>query len=157
MPLALRAFYVRRPHWGRFSGTPLLIDHLDPGEVRVTETPIEDDDDWVPNFFPLRFAPVRNAVRRRIQGRGQPWYKLSDLAAEASAAVPWLLGRYDVIHYLDGEHTAQFLPGVPRRLRRRGVAVATYHQPAAILPQVVVRDVVSRLDHVTVVSASQLE
>jgi glycosyltransferase involved in cell wall biosynthesis len=152
-PLAAHLFYVRRAHWGAFSGTQRLIDHLDPTRVRVTATAVEDDDEWFPDRFPFRKRAVRDAVRRRIQGRGQPWYKLTDLAAEFAAATPWVLGRYDLLHYLDGEHTAQFLPAVARR---RGASLATYHQPVAILPQVVVPEVVRRLDHVAVVSESQL-
>lgn len=153
----MHAFYVRRGHWGAFSGISRLMGYLDPARVRLTATAVEDDDEWYPAWLPFRLAVVRNAVRGAIQRRGLPWYKLSDLGAEAMAAAPWLLGRYDVLHYLDGEHTAQFLPALPPALRRRGAAVATYHQPPSILPQVVTRDVLRRLDHITVVSTSQLD
>lgn len=101
-------------------------------------------------------GPVRSMLRLLVQRRGQCWYNLSDLAAEWSVLSPWMLGEIEILHYLDGEHTAQYLPAIPARWRR-GRAVATYHQPLSVLPDVVVPSVVARLDHVTVVATSQLE
>jgi glycosyltransferase involved in cell wall biosynthesis len=156
-PLAVRIFYIRREHFGASAGIHQFTRHLDPARVFAAVSGVEDGDGDLPNRFPLGQPAVRRLLRRVVQRRGQQWYNLSDLAAEASALGPWVCGRYDLLHYLDGEHTAQYLPAVPRRLRARGLAIATYHQPAAVLPQVVAAAVVRRLDHVTVVAESQLE
>jgi hypothetical protein len=49
------------------------------------------------------------------------WYKLSDLAAELRALGRCGTGDAEVVHFLDGEHGAQFLPMLLRpRARRAG-------------------------------------
>jgi glycosyltransferase involved in cell wall biosynthesis len=156
-PLRVQFFHIRRTHWGRFTGVDRFIPHLDPARVRARVRAVEDSDDDLPQRFPFRAPAVRELLRRMVQRRGQQWYKLSDLVAEAIAFGPWLAGGLDLLHYLDGEHTAQYLPALPRGLRLRGRAIASYHQPPSVLPQVVVPDVVRRLDHVTVVTSSQLD
>ncbi|HYN63295.1 MAG TPA: glycosyltransferase, partial [Candidatus Limnocylindrales bacterium] len=106
--------------------------------------------------FPISALPVRAGLRRLVQRRGMAWYKLSDLTAEIRAAAAASRGRIDLLHYLDGEHSAQYFPRVRRLLRTgRTRVIATYHQPAALLPQLVRRDVVQRLDAVTLVSETQ--
>jgi glycosyltransferase involved in cell wall biosynthesis len=86
------------------------------------------------------------------------WYKLSDVRAEARALRRGLARRIDIVHYLDGEHSAQYLP-LARGLARVSWPrlIATFHQPPAVLPGLVRPDVVRRLDHVTVVAPTQAE
>jgi glycosyltransferase involved in cell wall biosynthesis len=85
------------------------------------------------------------------------WYKLSDLVAEINAFHGCLRKKIDVVHYLDGEHSAQFLPWLSGLLRKwRPKIVATYHQPPEILESLIVKDVISTLDAITVVSPEQV-
>jgi glycosyltransferase involved in cell wall biosynthesis len=70
---------------------------------------------------------------------------------------PWLSGSIDVLHYLDGEHSARILPSVRRSLRLRSRSIATFHQPLSVLPRVVPARLVRSVDHVTLMSASQRE
>jgi len=87
---------------------------------------------------------------------GMPWYKLSDVAAEVRMIRRSLRGRLDLVHYLDGEHSARCLPRALRAAgMRRPRTIATYHQPAELLDQLVLRDVVASLDAVTLVAPEQ--
>jgi glycosyltransferase involved in cell wall biosynthesis len=115
----------------------------------------DSDADFVASF-PWVPPAWRDRLRHTVQRRRHYWYKLSDLVAEASTLPPLLLRRFDLIHFVDGEHTAQYLPMVTRRVGWGVRTIATYHQAPAILAQVVSREVVSSIDHVTVMSGSQL-
>jgi glycosyltransferase involved in cell wall biosynthesis len=156
-PRVVQFLHIRREHFGAFAGIQRLIPYIDKGRFSVRVRAVHDGDDDFPRTIRLLEGPVHGLLRFLVQRHGQGWYNLSDLAAEGAVLRPWIAGEIDVLHYLDGEHTAQYLPAFPARWRRRGRAVATYHQPPSVLPDVVVPAVVRRLDHVTVVAASQLE
>jgi glycosyltransferase involved in cell wall biosynthesis len=85
------------------------------------------------------------------------WYKLSDLAAETRILSRCLKGKVDIVHYLDGEHSAQFLPIF---LKRLGLChprlISTYHQPPELLASLVRREVIQALDLITVVAPDQI-
>jgi glycosyltransferase involved in cell wall biosynthesis len=145
----LHVIRTRYPHWGRHSGIHQFLRHLDPRQFDVEERLAADGDD----DFPLRSPAVRRGVRGLIQD-GMPWYKLSDLDAEMRALARCWRGRIDVVHYLDGEHSARFLPGL--RPRRAGV-VATFHQPPELLGELLSENALRRIDRVTVVSPVQAD
>lgn len=151
--IRVRAIYTRYPHWGAYSGVKQLFQHLDSSRFAIDARPVSDDD----SDFPLPVSAARDRLRARVQCRGMPWYKLSDLAAELRALPGCLLGRTDVVHFFDGEHSAQYLQGWLKRVRRiRTKLVATYHQMPDMLEGLLARDTVARLDHVTLVSPAQL-
>jgi glycosyltransferase involved in cell wall biosynthesis len=154
-PLNVTCFFVRRPHFGEHSGINQFVKHLDPAEVRVTARPVSDNDDDLALRWPWRTASSRTVLRRMVKSVGPGWYKLSDFAAELDTASSWWRRDTDLLHFIDGEHTANLLPWLTRRIRNRGRTVATYHQSPHILPGLVPLSVVSRLDHVTVVAATQ--
>ena len=59
-----------------------------------------------------------------------PWYKLSDLNAEIAALRQCISRRVDIVHFLDGEHSGQFLPHLVKVAGLSAVrTVATFHQP----------------------------
>jgi len=157
VPLEVQILHTRRPHFGRHSGIQQFAAHLDPARVHVRVRTVADGDGDLACRFPFRQPRMRAALKRLVQWRGQCWYHLSDVAAEASVLRSMLRRRIDVVHFVDGEHTAQFVPAIARMLRRRERIVATYHQPPSVLPGVVVPSVIRRIDHVTLVSSSQLE
>jgi glycosyltransferase involved in cell wall biosynthesis len=112
----------------------------------------DSDDD-----FPIQNRLIREWCRRVIQKRGMQWYKLSDLAAEMKALEQSWRRKVDILHYLDGEHSALFLPKLLNSFGTfRPKLVATYHQPCDVLESLVNRNVVAKLDCVTVVSPDQL-
>ena len=157
MPLEVQILHTRRRHFGRHAGIQQFIAHLDPARVHARVRSVADGDDDLAHRFPFRHQRVRTALKRLVQRRGQAWYQLSDFAAEQSVLRSMMKQRIDLVHFVDGEHTAQFLPAIGRTLRHRARTIATYHQPPSILPEVVVPSVVRQLDHVTLVSSSQLE
>ena len=157
MPLEVQILHTRRPHFGRHSGIQQFAAHLDPARVHVRVRAVADGDGDLACRFPFRRPRMRAALKELVQWRGQCWYHLSDVAAEAGVLRSMLQRRIDVVHFVDGEHTAQFVPAITRTLRRREQIVATYHQPPSVLPDVVVPSVIRRIDHVTLMSSSQLE
>lgn len=150
----MRVFILRThyPHWGAYSGINQFIKYVNKSAYRTREVLVPDND----SDFIIRNARVRERARTFIQKGGMQWYKLSDLTAEARMCRRCLRQRIDVVHYLDGEHSAQFLPQAPRSLGRlRPKVLATYHQPPDILDTLVSRKVVAKLDCITVVSPEQ--
>jgi glycosyltransferase involved in cell wall biosynthesis len=149
----VRGIYTRYPHWGAHSGLKQLLAHLDPQRCHVDAYVASDNDD----DLQLPIASFRDALRRRIRRSGMEWYKLSDLAAELRALPGCVTGGTDVVHFMDGEHSAQFLP---RWLRywppTRTKIVATFHQMPDMLAQLVPRDVIATIDQVTLVSPAQI-
>jgi glycosyltransferase involved in cell wall biosynthesis len=149
----LHVIRTRYPHWGGHSGIHQFLRHLDPERFEIDERLASDGDD----DFPLKSPALRRRLRGLVQRNGMAWYKLSDLDAEMRAlARCWRNGTrgIDVVHYLDGEHSAQFLPGL--RPRRAGV-VATFHQPPELLGGLLSGKTLRRLDRVTVVSPGQAD
>lgn len=153
-PIHIRLLRTLYPHWGEYSGISQFQKYLDSNRFRMNVYGVPDSD----AEFPLPFKSVRRFVRNRIQRSGMSWYKLSDLLAEIRAIPGCFVNRTDIVHFLDGEHTAQYLPGWLRRMEvSRTKTVATYHQPPELLDGLIRRDVVSRLDRVMVLSPEQAD
>jgi glycosyltransferase involved in cell wall biosynthesis len=86
-----------------------------------------------------------------------PWYQLNDLKAELQAFSGCLLGRFDIVHFLDGEHSGQFLPRLVRLVRLSTVrTVASFHQPAEIACEVINGELLKWFDAIVLLSPSQL-
>ena len=153
MPTKIHLIRTHYPHWGAYSGINQFLDYIDQDDYHVDVQLVSDNDE----DFPIQNRAVRERLRNAVQKHGMQWYKLSDLAAELKAFQQCWCRKQDILHYLDGEHSAQFLPGLPRQLRRaRLKIVATYHQPPEMLDSLTIRAVISRLDCVTVVSPEQV-
>jgi glycosyltransferase involved in cell wall biosynthesis len=148
----IRFEYTRYPHWGARSGYIHFVRHLDPRRFRTLLCGASDSDAdlaWLRPMWPL----LRALVRR---GR-MPWYKLSDLNAELFALASCLAGRTDIVHFLDGEHSPQFLPRLVRLAHLSKIrTVVTFHQPPQIARELVNGDLLRWVDHVVLVSPSQL-
>lgn len=151
-PYRLRVECTRYPHWGQHSGIAQFTRHLDERRFAVDLHAASDSD----AEMPLPHDGMRRWLRGRVQRRGMPWYKLSDLSAELKALAVCAAGRADIVHFLDGEHSGQYLPEwLDRVPRRRAKLVASYHQPAELLPELVNRAIVARFDRVVLVSPAQ--
>ena len=148
--LLLRTHY---PHWGAFSGINQVLKYIDRNRCSVEECLVSDSDEQ----FPIKNEWVRYLLRRAVQKRGMQWYKLSDLVAEINVFRRCRSGPVDIVHYLDGEHSAQFFPEfrkwLPGPLPK---IVATYHQPPELLDSVVIRKMIPKLDYILVVSPEQI-
>jgi glycosyltransferase involved in cell wall biosynthesis len=145
----LRTLY---PHLGTYSGLEQYVKFLDPKLCRIEIRVVPDSDAGLP----LPFEWMRRPIRRYVQRHGMPWYKLSDLAAEIGSLLGCLARRTQILHFLDGEHTAQFLPVWLNAIPNSGTkTLATYHQPPELLESLIRKDVVRRLDCVHVLSPAQ--
>ena len=151
----VQILYTERGHFGAFTGMRQLAQHLDASALDVRVRPVLEGRAGAALRWPLSSPHVRFVLEGLLHRGGRPWYSLTDLVAEAAVLKPWLSGAIDVLHYLDGEHSARFLPAVGRSLRLRGGSIATFHQPLSILPGVVPARLIRSVDHVTVMSASQ--
>ncbi|QKT04325.1 glycosyltransferase family 4 protein [Ectothiorhodospiraceae bacterium 2226] len=151
--LRLRFVHTRYPHWCARSGFTQVVRHLDPAGFRSVLDGAADSDDDVPRWL----AAAKPWLRRRVARGAMPWYKLGDLMAELRALPGALAGRYHAVHFLDGEHAGQYLP---RWLKRvpwpRPVTVASFHQPHTLQEQLLNPTLIGALDHVTVLSPSQV-
>ncbi len=152
MIMHIYLIHTRYPHWCAHSGINQFLKYIDTinYKIKVKQIPDNDED------FPVQNRLIRKYLRNTIQKRGMQWYKLSDLTAEIKALYHCYFKRTDIVHYLDGEHSAQFLPQLLKRLHKiRPRIVVTYHQPPEILDSLIIKDVVRKLDCITVVSPEQ--
>jgi len=146
----IRTYY---PHWGKHSGINQFLKYINQNSYDI-EVHLASDSD---NNFPIKSRLVRKWLRNLVQRQGMRWYKLSDLVAEVKAFRGCRRKKVDIIHYLDGEHSAQFLPRLPKRLHNsRPKIVATYHQPPQMLDSLIIKNIVAKLDCITVVSQEQV-
>ena len=153
MPVHVRVLRTHFPHWGAYSGINQFLNYLDPGKYSVDMHVVSDSDE----DFPVEHPRIREWVRGVVKKQGMEWYKLSDLAAEMRALQQCCRRKVDILHYLDGEHSALFLPKVLKGVGKfRPKLVATYHQPSDVLGSLVNRKVIAKLDCVSVVSPDQL-
>lgn len=153
MPIRLRFLHTRFPHWGSRSGFIQFVRHLDSRRFRTVLDGASDSDDDLPKWL----APVKPRLRAMIRRGGMPWYKLSDLMAELRALPGSIGGRHHIVHFLDGEHSGQYLPRLVRGLRLpRPRLVASFHQPPQLLETLVKPELVRWFDHVTVLSPAQV-
>lgn len=153
MTVNIHLIRTRYPHWGKYSGINQFLKYIDRNTYNIEVRPVSDSD----ADFPIQNRIFRDWLRNLVQRRGMQWYKLSDLMAEIKAFQRCWCRKADIIHYLDGEHSAQFLP---RLCKIPGKAwpktIATYHQPPQMLNSLIIRDILSRLDCITVVSPEQV-
>lgn len=141
------------PHWGAYSGINQFLQFIDIKRFSIGEQLVSDSDE----DFPIKSKIVRRYLRDAIQMRGMKWYKLSDLTAEIKILRKCLKGMVDIVHYLDGEHSAQFLPIVLKRLGIRTPRfIGTFHQPPDLLSSLLAGEVIQKLDLITVVSPDQI-
>ena len=153
MTLNIHLIRTRYPHWGRYSGINQFVKYIDQSKYDIDMQIVSDSDD----DFPIQNGMIRDRLRHLVQKRGMQWYKLSDLVAEIKVFRQCWRKRVDIIHYLDGEHSAQYLPlfcKLPKKKRPK--IVATYHQPPEILDSLIIKDVILKLDCITVVSPEQV-
>lgn len=142
------------PHWGQYSGINQFLKFVDPGRYRVTTQLVQEND----SDFPLQSRLVREWLRYWVRRKDMAWYNLSDLRGELTTLAACLPRREAVVHYLDGEHAAQFVPRLSFLSRRvRPQLVVSYHQPPEVLDSVLRRDVVARFDCVIAVAPEQMD
>jgi len=153
MAIRIHLIRTRYPHWGSYASLNRFSQYIDHKEYDLDVQVVSDSDE----DFPIQNRVVRERLREFVQKRGMPWYKLSDLTAEIKALHKYCRRRFDIIHYMDGEHSAQYLPWLFGWSSNFGPKiVATFHQHPELLDSLLRKDVVANLDYVTVVSPEQV-
>jgi glycosyltransferase involved in cell wall biosynthesis len=146
---AIRTCY---PHWSQHSGFHQFVQYLDPQRYHIDLWAASDSDD----DFPIQNRGIRALLRHQVQKRGMQWYKLSDLVAEIKAWKQCWTKRANIVHYFDGEHSAQYLPKLCKVIKTPTKIIATYHQPPNLIDELLDKTIIPHLDRVTVVSPSQV-
>ena len=147
----LRTYY---PHWGKYSGINRFIEYTNSDQYQI-------DTQVVPmghSNFPISNIRIRRRVERWIKKNGVKAYDLNDLMAEIKGFRKWWQGCVDILHYLDGEHSLQYLPSLIHKLgfkKSKTPVLATFHQPPAELVSLINPDIIRNLDHVTVLCPEQ--
>ena len=151
--IRIHAIRTQRPHWGEHSGSLQFVKHIDRKRFLMNIYEASDSD----ADFPFRNEELRIWLRKRVQQNGMGFYKLSDLVAEWKAAKRIMGRKIDILHYLDGEHTAQYLPRLFHILPKGSTRlIASFHQPPELLASLTIKSIVSRLDFAVLVSPQQL-
>ena len=152
-PIRIRFQHTRYPHWGGHSGYALFVSRLDPHRFRSTLHASSDRDVDLPRWL----KPAKPVLKRLVARADMSWYKLGDLHAEMNAIAAGMTGRFDIVHFLDGEHCGRYLP---RFLKKAGKAriktIATFHQPSELARTLLHADSLRWFDQVVLVSPSQL-
>jgi glycosyltransferase involved in cell wall biosynthesis len=152
-PIRIRFQHTRYPHWGGHSGYSLFVRQLDPHRFRSTLHASSDRDAPLPRWL----KPAKPLFKRLVARADMPWYKMGDLHAEMNAIAAGMGGRFDIVHFLDGEHSGRFLPQFLKRVGRRRIkSIATFHQPPDVAKDVLHAKSLRWLDHIVLVSPSQL-
>jgi glycosyltransferase involved in cell wall biosynthesis len=142
------------PHWGEYSGVNQYLKHINPRLYRTTTLLVHEND----SQFVIRNHRVRDWLRYWSRKHDMAWYNLSDLQAEWSMLKSCLFERPNVVHYLDGEHAAQWLPrlsSLPARMRP--AFVVSYHQPPDVMEYAIRKEAVDWFDHIIAVAPEQLD
>ncbi|WP_447599259.1 glycosyltransferase [Nitrospira sp. Nam80] len=142
------------PHWGAYSGIHQYLRHLNRQKYRSATLLVHEND----SQFPVRNSRLRDWLRYRCQKHDMAWYNLSDLRAEFSILTSCIFECPDIVHYLDGEHAAQWVPrlsSLPARIRP--ALVVSYHQPPDVMEYAVRKETIGRFDHVIAVAPEQMD
>jgi glycosyltransferase involved in cell wall biosynthesis len=152
-PIRIRFQHTRYPHWGEHSGYALFVHQLDPHRFRSSVHASPDRETALPRWL----KPAKPLLNRLVARAGMPWYRLNDLRAEMNAIAAGMAGRFDIVHFLDGEHCGRFLPLALKKAGRvRVKTVATFHQPPELAKEVIHLESLRWFDQVVLISPSQL-
>jgi glycosyltransferase involved in cell wall biosynthesis len=149
----MRTFH---PHWAKCSGYNQFIRYINKKEFTIIDdvVPMGEDN------FPFKHRRIIKIVNEFIKRNNFKVYALNDLMAELKAFRHWLSGKIDLFHYLEGEHSLQYLPKILNKIKSEKVKtpiVATFHQPPDLLKKWVPMDIIRQLDHVIVLSPNQYD
>jgi len=152
-PIRIRFQHTRYPHWGGHSGYTLFVRQLDPHRFRSTLHASSDRDVDLPSWL----KPAKPVLKRLVARADMSWYELHDLHAEMNAIAAGMSGRFDIVHFLDGEHCGRYLPQFLKKAGRTRIkTIATFHQPSELAKDLLHADSLRWFDQVVLVSPSQL-
>jgi glycosyltransferase involved in cell wall biosynthesis len=153
----MRIYLIRtlQPHWSVHTGIHQLLRHLN--------TEVLDIDEHVLDRRPRHHGLMQWLYRqlsKLVRFDGPISYGLGDLQAEWTCIRQYRQQAYDILFYLDGEHTMNFAPRYFSRTRKRAAApqiVAMLHQPPAMLQKLINGRLLTYLDHCIVLTQYQAD
>src|SRR3972149_3150265 len=152
MAINISLIRTHYPHWGQHSGINQFLKYVDQNNYYIDVHVSKDNDD----DFPIRNGFVQRCLRHIVR-RGMQYYKLSDLTADIKAFRKCIQNKVDIIHYLEGEHSSQYLPWLLKKWGKSHTKIlATFHQPPDLLDSLIIKSVIAKLDLVTVLSPDQV-
>jgi protein-tyrosine sulfotransferase len=154
VPIRVRLIRTDYPHLSDHSGLHQFVNHLQNGRFQIDVQLVSMGKD----HFQVHDEGLQRELQTLVRKNGVKAYDLNDLVAEFNTFRQWLNGGFDLLHYLDGEHSLQYLPLVfcnTNHLKRRPPIIATFHQPPAYLHGLINPEIVQLLDRVHVMSPEQ--
>lgn len=153
----LKIFLIRtlHSHWGQHSGINQFIKYIDRSRFEVSEYTV---DRRRSKFAPLRF--LKRIISTRLSKGGPKPYLTGDFRAEISALIHVMRFKYDIVFYLDGEHSLNKLPKILAKLKnkeKKPKIIAMFHQPPEMLHTLINTDVFESIDHAIVLSRLQAD
>lgn len=142
-------------HWGECSGYYQFLRYLNTSSFKIDVQTVSIGD----NISGVSDEGLKRHLRYMVRKNGVREYDLNDLSAELVAFRRWWNGDIDLFHYLDGEHSLQYLPVLLHKLesiKSRSRIVATFHQPPEVLDSLLNIEIVRLLDHVIAISPEQV-
>ncbi len=153
----LKIFLIRtfQSHWGEHSGINQFIKYIDRSRFEVKEHIVYRKRS---KFAPFRL--LKRFISTYLSRGGPKVYCTDDFLAEISALIHVVLFDYDVVFYLDGEHSLNKLPKILARFGnkdKRPKIITMFHQPPEILHTLINTDVLKFIDHAIVLSRLQAD
>jgi glycosyltransferase involved in cell wall biosynthesis len=139
-------------HHSAYSGPYQFLRHLPRMEYDASHTVVPLGSELAGDMAGLyRKAGVLMGLKSFAQ-QGNAWLAEAEVLAEATAQ------KVDVIHYIDGEHAGWLLSMAPAELfkqKTRPRLVVTFHQPPALLREMINRELIKRYDGIVALCKTQ--
>lgn len=151
-PVAVRMLKTHYPHWGAHTAFNGFLRYFDRRAFAVTMEEVAMGNGTLPP------APFSRLPWQRLQGKKPREYGWNDLRAEMRMFGRGFFGKYDVLHFIDAEHSLSFLPGWFQKFERvksLPKIIAMFHQPPAILEKIIPMETACAADHVLTVAPEQ--
>ncbi len=152
----LKIFLIRtyQSHWGQHSGINQFIKYMDRSRFLVKEHIVTSKRS---KFAPFRF--IKRMISTLLSRGGPKVYSTGDFWAEISAWIHVTFYGYDVVFYLDGEHSLNKLPKIlaMHKKKTKPKIVAMFHQPPDVLHTLINTEVFNSIDHAIVLSRIQAD
>ena len=154
-PFKIYLIRTFQAHWSQHSGINQFVKYIDQSRFQIKEHLVMRNRS---NFGLVRYAKrkISDAVRRGGTGS----YMINDFLAEINGFRYFANKGYDVLFYLDGEHSLNYLPKWLRKgyhRKKPPKIIAMFHQPPERLCQLSNMDVLHRIDHAIVLSQVQAD
>lgn len=152
--MIIRLIRTDYPHLSAHSGLHQFVKYISTERFKINVDLIRMGDEELDNVPP----EIISEIKRLIRSAGIKAYQGNDFTSELRTMQDWTKGEFDLLHYMDGEHTLQLLPAAMNRfsaLKPPAPVVATFHQPPSELKKLLNREILQAVDAVMVLTPEQ--